>query len=278
MASSFLDVCRFNPTAGGTTDWTYSSAVTGYQSPAAAGAVNGAAYSYRAESSDLSQWEIGTGTYNTSTGVLTRGAVLFNSAGTTAKINFSAAPQVAIVALAEDIRAFKVSIDQGNIPQTANFDIALPAGYDEIEIELYGFGCTVSGSGLVMLVSTDGTTFPTANYSYTGRFTTTADTTYHAFVSTSAANILSSLTFPVGGMSTLRVKVQRPDDTTTHKVIMGRLEQADANGFPAELSVAGMYLGSASALQKLRVNWSGGTSPAFAAGGTYAVWGVKKKS
>lgn len=104
MASSFLDVCRFNPTAGGTTDWTYSSAVVGYQSPTAAGAVNGAIYSYRAESADLLQWEVGFGAYNSGTGVFARTTVLFNSAGTTAKINFTAAPQVAIVALAEDIR------------------------------------------------------------------------------------------------------------------------------------------------------------------------------
>jgi hypothetical protein len=103
MASSLIDVCRFNPTAGGTTDWTYSSAVPGYQSPTAAGATNGATYSYRAESADLTQWEVGTGAYNSGTGVFARTAVLFNSSGTTSKINFSAAPQVAIVALAEDI-------------------------------------------------------------------------------------------------------------------------------------------------------------------------------
>jgi hypothetical protein len=88
-SSSLIDVCRFNPTAGGTTDWTYSSAVTGYQSLTAAGAVNGATYSYRAESADLTQWEVGTGAYNSGTGVLTRAAVLFNSSGTTSKINFS---------------------------------------------------------------------------------------------------------------------------------------------------------------------------------------------
>src|SRR6185369_9491239 len=101
--ASFLDVCRFTPTAGGTTDWTYSSAVTGYQSPAAAGAVNGCLYRYRAESSDLTQWEVGHGTYTTSGTVLARTTVLFNSSGTTSKINFSSAPQVAIVALAEDL-------------------------------------------------------------------------------------------------------------------------------------------------------------------------------
>lgn len=105
MASSLINVCRFNPTAGGTTDWTYSSAVQGYQSPSAAGAVNGATYSYRAESADLSQWEVGTGVYSSGSGVLTRAAVLFNSSGTTSKINFSAAPQVAVVALAEDLHS-----------------------------------------------------------------------------------------------------------------------------------------------------------------------------
>jgi hypothetical protein len=101
--AAFLDGCRFNPAAGGTTDWTYSSAVTGYQSPAAANIVNGRLYKYRAESADLSQWEFGEGAYNTSTGVLARTTVLYNSSGTTSKISFSTIPQVAIVALKEDL-------------------------------------------------------------------------------------------------------------------------------------------------------------------------------
>lgn len=105
-----LDVCRFTPTAGGTTDFTYSSAIVGYQSPTAAGVVNGRAYKYRAESADLSQWENGEGTYNTSTGVLTRTTVLFNSAGSTAKINFAVAPNVGIVLLKEDL----ISVEESN--------------------------------------------------------------------------------------------------------------------------------------------------------------------
>lgn len=109
---SFLDVCRFTPTLGGTTDWTFSAAVIGYQSPTAAGVVNGKTYRYRAESADLSQWEVGTGAYNTSTGVLARTTVLFNSSatgtgsgqsGAGTKISFSTVPQVAVVALAEDL-------------------------------------------------------------------------------------------------------------------------------------------------------------------------------
>jgi hypothetical protein len=105
-ASSLIDGCRYNPTLGGTTDWTYSSAVQGYNSPALAGVVNGAQYSYHAESADLSQWEDGIGLYNTGTGVLTRATVLYNSAGTgTAsgqsgagtKISFTVAPQAVLV-------------------------------------------------------------------------------------------------------------------------------------------------------------------------------------
>lgn len=110
--AAFLDVCRFIPTAGGTSAWTFASAVGGYQSPGSAGAVNGTKYKYRAESTDLTQWEIGEGTWNSSTGALSRTTVLFNSSGTgTAAgqsgagtlINFGAVPQVAIVALAEDL-------------------------------------------------------------------------------------------------------------------------------------------------------------------------------
>ena len=107
--AAFLDGCRFNPTAGGTTDWTYSSVVPGYQSPAAANAVNGTLYKYRAESADLSQWELGEGAYNTGTGVLARTTVLFNSSGGTSKINFSTVPQVAVVALAEDLPGLAIN-------------------------------------------------------------------------------------------------------------------------------------------------------------------------
>jgi hypothetical protein len=117
--AALLDNVRFTPTAGGTTDWTYFSAVTGYQSPAAAGVVNGTKYKYFAISSDSTQWEIGEGAYNTSTGVLPRTTVLSNSAGTGtasgqsgagSKINFSTAPTVAIVAVKEDL----ISIEEAN--------------------------------------------------------------------------------------------------------------------------------------------------------------------
>lgn len=171
--AAFLDICRFNPTLGGTTDWTYSNAVAGCNSPALAGIVNGTLYKYRAESADLSQWEMGEGAYNTTTGVLARTTVLYNSSGTgTAagqtgagtKINFSTVPQVAIVALKEDL----ISVQEANsfttnqkmqaqanilVPRTSQKFLSgsgtytTPAGCTMIRIRMVGGGGGGAGSG-----------------------------------------------------------------------------------------------------------------------------------
>jgi len=101
--ASFLDVCRFTAASSGTGSFVVSAAVTGYQTPASANAVDGATYRYRAESADLSQWEVGYGVYTSGTVTLTRATVLFNSSGGASAINFTAAPQVAVVLLAEDL-------------------------------------------------------------------------------------------------------------------------------------------------------------------------------
>lgn len=110
--ASFIDLCRFVPTLGGTTDFIYSSAVGGCQSPAAANALNGVKYKCYAVSNDLTQWEIFEGVYNSSTGTFPRTTVLYNSSGTGyatgqsgagTKISFSTVPQVSIIAAAEDL-------------------------------------------------------------------------------------------------------------------------------------------------------------------------------
>lgn len=106
----FANSVLFLPASGGTTDFIVSSAIQGYMTPALAGAVTGV-YKYRAESADLSQWEIGEGTYTSGTTTLTRTTVLYNSAGSgTAtgqsgagtKINFSAPPRVGVVQAVQD--------------------------------------------------------------------------------------------------------------------------------------------------------------------------------
>jgi hypothetical protein len=110
----FLDVCKFTAVSSGTGDFVVSAAVTGYQTPAGAGAVNGTVYRYRAESADLTQWEVGYGAYTSSGTSLARTTVLFNSSGTQAKISFSVAPQVGVVLLAEDV------VDQSFSPSFRN--------------------------------------------------------------------------------------------------------------------------------------------------------------
>jgi hypothetical protein len=125
--ADFITNCGFVPTAGGTTDWTYSSAVGGYQSPSAAQAVNGAIYVVRAQSADLTQWEYSVGAYNSSTGVFARTTVLYNSSGTGTKqggagtkISFTAAPAlVAVVALAEELLQAHTATPRGRLTLTS---------------------------------------------------------------------------------------------------------------------------------------------------------------
>ncbi|SEM31229.1 hypothetical protein SAMN05443254_101726 [Bradyrhizobium sp. OK095] len=117
--AAFLNNCRFIPTAGGTTDWIYASTVGGCQSPALAGAVDGRKYKFLAIGSDLIQWEIAEGTYTAASGTFARTIVLYNSSGSGAasgqsgvgtKINFTVAPNVAIVGVKEDL----ISVEEPN--------------------------------------------------------------------------------------------------------------------------------------------------------------------
>ena len=147
--AGFLNACCFTPSAGGTTDWTVSAAVTGYMTPAAAGAANGRLYKYRAESADLSQWEMGEGAYNSGTGVLARTTVLFNSAGNTSKINFSAVPQVAIVALAEDL----VPQTVGHIPGEPSNTAAASGEIGEYIEYTFGIVSLVNGGAAINIGS-----------------------------------------------------------------------------------------------------------------------------
>ncbi len=171
--AAFLDNCRFIPTAGGTADFTYLSAAGGCQSPAAAGAQNGVKYKLRAESTDLTQWEIFEGAYNSTTGTFARTTVLYNSSGTGiasgqsgagSKINFSTVPQVAVVGLAEDLISIEVANNftaaqqaqaRANIfkgPTTQVFTsgsgtYTTPTGCLWIEVEIVGGGASGFGSG-----------------------------------------------------------------------------------------------------------------------------------
>lgn len=103
-ATGFLDACGFIPASNGTGSFVVSSAITGYQTPASASAVNTTVYSYRAESADKSQWEEGFGAYTVSTTTLARSTITANSSGGATAISFSAAPNVFITAATADLQ------------------------------------------------------------------------------------------------------------------------------------------------------------------------------
>ena len=101
---ALLDRCIFYPnTDGGTADFQEGVVLTGYQSMEAAGAVNNSTYSYVAQSENLTQWEVGVGTYIAgSPSTLQRTTIQYNSNGNTAKINFFGTPLIMLTALASD--------------------------------------------------------------------------------------------------------------------------------------------------------------------------------
>jgi hypothetical protein len=103
-ANDFVDACGFIPSSGGTGNFVVSTAVQGYQTPAAAGAVNGNVYSYRAESADKSQWEEGFGAYTSSGTTLARSTITANSSGGMSAISFGAGPNVFITAASADLK------------------------------------------------------------------------------------------------------------------------------------------------------------------------------
>lgn len=93
MAIGLINDCCFQAASGGTGDFVVSGAITGFLAPADADAVNGTEYTYRAEITDLSQWETGVGTWNAGSGTLERTTVE-NSSNSGSPVNFASSPRV----------------------------------------------------------------------------------------------------------------------------------------------------------------------------------------
>lgn len=136
--AEFLNVCFFRAVSGGTVSLEVASAITGFLTPAGADAVDGVEYAYRAESDDMSQWEVGYGIYDADTQTLTRSPL--KSSNANALVNFSAAPRVRIVALAADLPGPKG--DPGD---------AGPAGADGDDAYVYiAYADDDTGTGFTM--------------------------------------------------------------------------------------------------------------------------------
>lgn len=101
-ATGYVDACGFIPVSSGTGDFVVSTAITGYNTPAGAGAVNATVYSYRAENAAKTEWEEGFGAYTVGSVTLARTTVTASSTGS--KVSFTAAPNVFITAATADLQ------------------------------------------------------------------------------------------------------------------------------------------------------------------------------
>jgi hypothetical protein len=208
MAGSiFADVVKFTATAGSTANFAVSAAVTGYQTPAAAGAVTASQYSYRAESADLTQWEIGQGTYTSSNTTITR-TPLFNSVGGSSAINFTVAPQVGFVALAEDLLPV---VSVAPITNSLAADVALnnTSSYFDGPSVAQGTVGTWFASGTVTMVDPSITTYHVKLWDGTTVIASDAVSASAAF--NASAALSGFLASPAGN---LRISVRDTVNTT----------------------------------------------------------------
>ncbi|GEP11824.1 hypothetical protein [Methylobacterium gnaphalii] len=115
--------------APGTGDFALSAAVAGAQTFAAAGMVDGAYCTYRAE--EGAGWEIGVGQYNAAVKFLSRAYVLASSAGAS-KVAFGAAAVVSQVAAPADLgHSFRNKLHNGMLrinQRKLTGTVTLPAG------------------------------------------------------------------------------------------------------------------------------------------------------
>jgi hypothetical protein len=89
---AFVNDVKFASTTSGLADFGIGAAVTGFQTPTTAGAVDTFVYSYTARIG--AEFESGTGAYSSGGNTIARTTVLDSSAGFGVKVNFTASPTV----------------------------------------------------------------------------------------------------------------------------------------------------------------------------------------
>ncbi len=104
MAHVVSDRVRESTTSNGTADISLGGAAAGGFVTFSSVCANGDTFYYCAQNQSANEFEVGLGTYTTAGNILTRpSAVMTNSAGTTAKINFTNNPVVFITNAAQTL-------------------------------------------------------------------------------------------------------------------------------------------------------------------------------
>lgn len=101
--TAFVNDVKFIASTSGTVDFGIGGALAGFQTPAAAGAIDGEQYAYTARAISGSQFESGECFYNAGANTLSRATIYDGSAGAGIKVNFTASPVVILTLLADDL-------------------------------------------------------------------------------------------------------------------------------------------------------------------------------
>lgn len=91
-------LCEWSAVSGGVGDFIVGTAQPGKSTPELMGVIDGNHYDYYSQLPDGSQWEAGNGAYDIATHKLHRTAIVANSNGTTAAVNFASPPLVGVLA------------------------------------------------------------------------------------------------------------------------------------------------------------------------------------
>jgi len=207
MAGSLVvDVVKFTAASAGSGSFVVSAAVPGYQAPVTASALTGSQYSYRAESADLSQWEVGQGTYTSSNVTITR-TPLFNSAGGSSAITFTSPPQVGFVALAEDLLVTAQVSPLAN-SLSGNVAISSAGTYADGPTVAQGTVGTWFASGSITVTSTTG---PTNVYAKLWDGTTVMDSGNTVVTTAGLRTTISLSGFITSPSGNIRISAADPD-------------------------------------------------------------------
>jgi len=161
-ANALVPRCGFAATSTGTGDFVVSAALTGFMTPTAAGAINGQPYPYFAQSTDLTQWEVGvsTGWVSSSTTLQRPSTVIANSAGNTSKLNFTVAPNVYIDALNTEFQGRLIASNVYASSQT----LTIPNGCTGAFVRLWGGGGAAKGAAVSGCASSSLAAAPSGAY------------------------------------------------------------------------------------------------------------------
>lgn len=146
----------------------------------------------------------------------------------------------------------------------AMLDIATPAGYDAISIEIDSLMANGEGAGLTIRVSTDnGATYIAAAgaYQHGGFYLTQGPAALVPFGSTSATSIVAGVGIAADTSASMRILISDPDQADRKKMISGTLDAvgpaSPGVGGPTALRFSGSYIGANAPITNIRIAWGG---------------------